>query len=357
MLSRQVGRACYSTNITQDFINDLLVRAKEATTHSVAAKSQHTQNKRGNFNNTNIKNNNYNNNRDTRTGNNGKFKFAQNKGRSFNNRKFNRYDKQGSEGNITKGQVMTNSNVKSDITLQQPQFAGKKNAESESIDFIDIIQDQDKTKNVSSRQKPVVQRKRDTRGRKPHMRLTTTNNFQKRQRPKVEIVSELYYPEDNTAESLLKYSSDLYSVQSTRAKNFALKELENSNFPVNRQPNFSSTSKYSPLFNGNNSFGKYMPANSLILQQEAQLKNHTMETDNVKYIAAVKGKYNSLSSLTLKNFNSISTNKTIQENLLNNSKTVGLALQNNVDMNRDPEKFNLIFEVCSGLKPLSELNQ
>ncbi|CAB4253592.1 similar to Saccharomyces cerevisiae YDR494W RSM28 Mitochondrial ribosomal protein of the small subunit [Maudiozyma barnettii] len=356
MLSRSVGRACYSTNITQDFINDLLVRAKEATTHSVTAKNQQTQNKRtNNRNNTS----NYNNNRGPRTGNNGSYKIAQNgqnKERSFNNRKFNRYDRQEFDNRSHKGEVMTNSNAKSDITLQQPQFADKKNAGSESIDFIDIIQDQDKTKTHSSR-KPFTQRKRESRGKKPYTRSTATSNYQNRQRPKVEVASELYYPEDNTPESLLKYSSDIYSIQSSRSKNLAVNELINSNFPVNRQPNFSSTSRYTPLFQGTNSFGKYMPAHSLILQQEAQLKNHAVESDNLKFAMAVKGKYNPLLSLTSKDFESISSNKTTQESLLQNSKAVGLALQNNVDMNRDPKRFNLIFEVCSGLKPLSELNK
>lgn len=350
MLSRQVGRACYSTNITQDFINDLLMRAKEATTHSAAAKKHNNNNADGTRKGSENRNPNFNRNRNNNGG-----KFAQNRqsrGRPFNNRRNNNNNRESSDKNSAMGQTMTNSNVKSDITLNQPQFANKKVAGTESVDFIDIIQDPTKIK-ASSRQS-FNQRRRDHRGKRTQNRSNLPRQQQDKIPIKRQIVSEEYYPEDNTPASLLKYSSDLFHTQGSRSQSFAVKTLNDSNFPYNRGPAISSSLKYSPL-SFDESFGKYMPAHSLILQREPQLKNLDVHIDNTNYLNVVKGKYNTLPVLSTKDFETISSNKTTQENLLKHSKIVGTALQNDIHLNRDPTKFNVLFEVCSGLKPISEL--
>ncbi|KAG0655665.1 hypothetical protein C6P45_002920 [Maudiozyma exigua] len=351
MLSRQVGRACYSTNITQDFINDLLMRAKEATTHSAAARKHNNNNNNVNNARKGSENRNPNFNRN-RNNNGGKFaQSRQSRGRPFNNRRNNNNGKS-SDKNRAIGQTMTNSNVKSDITLNQPQFANKKVAGTESVDFINIIQDPTKIK-ANSRQS-FNQSKRDQRGKRSQNRSNLPRQYQDKIPIKRQVVSEEYYPEDNTPASLLKYSSDLFHTQGSRSQSFAVKILKDSNFPINRGPTISSSLKYSPL-SFNESFGKYMPAHSLILQREPQLKNLDVYIDNPNYLNVVKGKYTAPPVLSTKDFETVSSNKTTQENLLKHSKLVGTALQNDVHLNRDPTKFNVLFEVCSGLKPISEL--
>ena len=357
MLSRQIGRACYSTNITQDFINDLLMRAKEATTNS-AATQKITRNNNENFRKgSEHRNPSFNRNRNNNDG-----KFAQNRhprNKSFNNRRHNnnRDKRDSTDKSSAIGQTMTNSDVKSNITLNQPQFANKKLDGIESVDFIDIIQDQNKTKTTS--RKPFNQRNRDQRGKRNQNRTNLTNlprQLQNKIPIKTQIISEDYYPEDITPPSLLKYSSHLFHTQGSRSQSFAMKILNDSNFPVNRGPSISSSLKYSPL-SSDESFDKYMPAHSLILQREPQLKNLDVQFDNTNYSNIVKGKYNTAPKLSVKDFETVSSNKKTQENLLQHSKLVGIALQNDVALNRDPSKFNLLFEVCSGLKPISELTK
>lgn len=352
MLSRQIGRACYSTNITQDFINDLLMRAKEATTHSAAAKKINHNNNENTRKGSENRNPNFNRNRNNNEG-----KFAQNRqsrSRPFNNKRYNnnRDKRDLPDKSSAIGQTMTNSNVKSNITLNQPQFTNKKLEGTEAVDFIDIIQDQNKIK-TNSRQ-PFNQRKKDKRGKRTQSRSNLPRQLQNKIPIKRQIISEEYYPEDNTPASLLKYSTDLFHTQGSRSQNFAMKTLYDSNFPVNRGPIISSSLKYSPL-SSDASFGSYMPAHSLILQREPQLKNLDVHIDDASYSNMVKGKYNTLPELSTKDFGSVSSNKKTQENLLKHSKLVGIALQNDVNLNRDTSKFNVLFEVCSGLKPISEL--
>lgn len=335
MLSRRVGRACYSTNITQDFINDLLARAKEATTQT----PRKSQNK---FRPQQGKNNN-----------NGKYsQSGERRPRTYYNRRFNRNDGD-QRGPTSRGEVMTNSNGNSAVTLDQPQFSDKKSTSSDSIDLIDIIQDQPK-KNTQYKRPNSQRRKGDSKNNR--ISLRSTNSQYRQKKISIDVKSEDYHPEDVSPASLLKYSPNLYYTQLSRLYSFALTTLKDSNFPTYRQPNMTTQKLLTPLGGGNNSFGKYIPANSLILQKERQLKNLEVDFDQSKYIASVKGKYFVLPTLTAKSFESISKNETSQENFVKNSNIVKLALQNNVDLNKDADKISLIYEVCSGLKPLSNLN-
>ena len=356
MLSRRVARACYSTNITQDFINDLLVRAKEATTNSVKTATPKQQNgqKKGN----------YNRNRDGERQ--GKFardgersgKFARDGNRpprNANGRRFNRdgqRNNQQQKSDTAQGQAMANADPNSTVKFEQRQFGGRKSADTDSADLLDVLEDAPKL-NARSDNKQSFQKRRGPRVRRNASNQRGNDKFRAPRAPVV-VESLDYHPEEITPASLLKYSSDLYHVQSSRANNFALRSMNESNFPVVRQCNIDSVHAYTP-FLADGSFGKYMPAHSLILQKEAQLRNTEVVVNKEELLASVKGKYPQLKDHKAADFKGVSSNAATQKNLAKHSHIVRLALQNNTALNRNPEKLNIVYDVCSGLKPMSEL--
>ena len=346
MMSRRVARACYSTNITQDFINDLLVRAKEATTQSAKAapqaKKQPSQRKNNNYNR-------------GRNNNGEKFARGENRApRNANGRRFNRdgqrNEQQGSES--VKGQAMANVDPNSTIKLEQRQFGGKKDSDGNSVDFLDILENTPKM-DARTGGKQSFQKRRGPRVRRNASKQRGNDQFIPKSAPVV-VESLDYYPEDITPASLLKYSSDLYHMQGARSNNFALRTMNESNFPINRSANITSEQVYAP-YPADGSFGKYMPAHSVILQKEAQLRNAEVSIKKDELLATVKGKYPQLKDHKATEFKSVSSNAATQKSLASHSHIVRLALQNNVALNRNPEKLNIVYDVCSGLKPISEL--
>ena len=99
-------------------------------------------------------------------------------------------------------------------------------------------------------------------------------------------------------------------------------------------------------------FGKYMPATSLTLHREKLLKNLTVEPNVEKFEASVLGKYSLLKPHKKSDFDGVSKSDVKKAELLDNSVTVRTNLQKIV---MDPSMKDILYDVCSGLKPISEI--
>ncbi|CCD22868.1 mitochondrial 37S ribosomal protein mS46 RSM28 NDAI_0A07140 [Naumovozyma dairenensis CBS 421] len=176
--------------------------------------------------------------------------------------------------------------------------------------------------------------------------------------------SKDFVPQLPTKLSLLKYSSNLYNVPKSKITKFAMKTLNDSNFPIHRSPNLGFNSTIDPKKNQENlsltvkhtpNFGKYLPASSLQLSKEKLFKNLSINFDTNAFNEIVLGKYSNLSNHNLNDFNKLTNSNTKKNSdLLKNSNTVKLNLEK-LQINNDNNVKTLLYDVCSGLKPISEI--
>lgn len=229
ILTKQ-SKMLYSTHITQDFINDILSRALEATSR-VAKKPLPRENKKP-------------------TDSSSSSKFA-------------------SDGNARRRGPSRHRTDKENTP--------------DTNDLLDVLS---KESFISSNGKPLITKSSSdyTRGKKKFTRrkpvpdkkpFDLRSDVKKRYQEAKPIVSEKYIPEEPSLMSLLKYSPNLYHNRASRMINYSRGTLSESQFPMVRPPNLGVTQNLNDENVENiaytvesSNFGKYMPATSLTLHRE-----------------------------------------------------------------------------------------
>lgn len=362
---RKVPRSLYSTNITQDFITDLLARAKEATAKSKVESAGQKKNMRmkskGKYQ--------------------GKNQDAGQKNRA-NGPSVGRNGRSGSRTQTRTKQefhpMTAHSRDSNQIMLKQPQFTKKHDntllGTKEGSDLMDIFDiSTAKDQPISNQSKFNVSagrrfKNQKNSGRKPtnrpganrskmpirNARFTQRENIKQNYQVRS---SEDFEIEDPTPSSLLKYSTNLFHTPRSRLFNFAMQSLRDSDYPVNREPNYRilnvpQTNNFKPNLD---SFGKYISTtSSLILERQPLLDNTSINFDSDKFKETVSGRYFKIIEGKPEDFKTIANNEKIKDDLIKNSNTVKLSLQNS---GLDNANKQLLYDVCSGLKPVSELTK
>nr|5MRC_77 Chain 77, mS46 [Saccharomyces cerevisiae]5MRE_77 Chain 77, mS46 [Saccharomyces cerevisiae]5MRF_77 Chain 77, mS46 [Saccharomyces cerevisiae] len=165
--------------------------------------------------------------------------------------------------------------------------------------------------------------------------------------------SSEYVLEEPTPLSLLEYTPQVFPTKESRLVNFTLDSLKKSNYPIYRSPNLGILKVHDFTLNTPN-FGKYTPGSSLIFAKEPQLQNLLIEEDPEDFHRQVTGEYQLLKPYVKKDFEKLTKSKDTVSKLVQNSQVVRLSLQS-VVMGSEEKK--LVYDVCSGMKPISELQQ
>ncbi|CAR22193.1 mitochondrial 37S ribosomal protein mS46 RSM28 [Lachancea thermotolerans CBS 6340] len=175
---------------------------------------------------------------------------------------------------------------------------------------------------------------------------------------KKSTVSRQYVPDEPTPLSLLKYAPKLAYSSSSKMSSFGVSTLDQSDFPLTRRVNLGvATSPSQKPLNVSLSprtaaFGQYAPASSLVWCKEKLLKNVSIRADFDQFESSVNGKYEKLVPATERDFQAVSKNNQKRAELVNNSDVVRLSLQKS---NMDFASKSLVYQVCSGLEPISSL--
>lgn len=344
MIIGKMNRA-YSTGVTQEFLQNILARAQEASAKKATAAANGGGSRSGRtYEKRNI-----------RTP----------KRDNFNTSNRGRHSQQSLDAVVTSRVKPTFNHS---IVNKQPQFkrkgtTGLKTAAGEEEDFINAFDsskfsDRKQSKKatpLSNRRSP---RNKDVPGMSRKMRNRDDTPLSPPVKPRVSQAA--YVPQEPTPLSLLKFYPDLPVTPTSRMISYSLSLLKSANFPLYRRANYGFVSNLgdrpksvsytlkSPYF------GEYTPASSLIFQREKLFKNLTVQADPSKFDAAVLGEYPKLKILTKNDFASIAKVAKKKEELAANSNVVRSCLQGNL---LSPESKELVYQVCSGLKPISELTQ
>ncbi|SCU91409.1 LAFA_0F03576g1_1 [Lachancea sp. 'fantastica'] len=264
--------------------------------------------------------------------------------------------------------------INASIINRQPQFrrrrtgaddVAKKDASSESIGIMDAL---DSTSGVQFRPNRSQQASNST-GRKPRAPRTAQRSIPGRTNSSSSVEgiasqvrkstpSQQYSPEEPTPLGLLKYAPKLAFNSFSKMTSFGLATLQENDFPLTRPVNLGVVT--SPSENPRNvslspnyaSFSKFMPASSLAWGRERLFKNTAVSLDVSQFEKAVKGEYIHLSPADQKAFEGIAKNAKKRDDLVKNSDIVRLSLEKS---NMDIASKDLVFNVCSGLKPVSQL--
>ncbi|CAI4377736.1 CCN_G0013210.mRNA.1.CDS.1 [Saccharomyces cerevisiae] len=355
---RCVSRAHYSTSVTEDFINSILARAQEATAKASSnalkldkMKEGRMQNKRRNGN----QNRNSMNNKESRgrEGNQGERNMRL-KNRSSDSVRANKQQwNKGANTSFVK-------NPTGNTVVMQPQFKkmqnGKNNLKGDARvedDLLDVF-------NSSMEQKPVnfngTPKSKARFQKKSHI-LTASKRRKAPQQQLQKVikrpVSSEYVLEEPTPLSLLEYTPQVFPTKESRLVNFTLDSLKKSNYPIYRSPNLGILKVHDFTLNTPN-FGKYTPGSSLIFAKEPQLQNLLIEEDPEDFHRQVTGEYQLLKPYVKKDFEKLTKSKDTVSKLVQNNQVVRLSLQS-VVMGSEEKK--LVYDVCSGMKPISELQQ
>ncbi|CCK72582.1 mitochondrial 37S ribosomal protein mS46 RSM28 KNAG_0K02190 [Huiozyma naganishii CBS 8797] len=242
----------------------------------------------------------------------------------------------------------------------QPQFKAKRSKgaplaqQDEILDVFDVAETATggarikRTKRTARNQRNSVRNKRTGQ----QARTGTTTLYHARAPAKVQDTRlEL---EPLTRESLLRHATQLTSSPRARMLNLAMHTLRDSNFPVNRPPNEVRNSGVFTLQTP--MFGKYVgaPSRGAILERERLLSNIDVKMNQLALDEKVKGVYPLLDSHKEQDFKKVApTSAKTQRDLALNSAIVRRSLLGNASLNMDTKK--LLYQVCSGLKPINEL--
>ena len=336
-----VGCRLYSSgNVTNDFLQQILARAQEATSiKAMVLKKQEA-----------LERTNQNKRRTRRRGIEGM------QGRRINDDMNNR--------NTVYTKVKKIGENEEKIFNKQPQFKKKffnndvGSNLNEGGELLDAFEPKDYKFSKSSKTK-IFNKKREVPGlNNKRFGSSNENSFAIQRKA---VVSETYIPQEPTPLSLLKYYPQLANTANSRLVNFAINAMKEVNYPLNRQVNFgvSTSGEAEDVLNtsftcSSESYGSYEGGNSIILQREKLFKNLKVTGDLNQLEASVNGKYRSLPTLNANTFQNIAkTTKKIDE-LLHNSKIVKLSLENN-NPDIPLETKELLFNICSGTKPVSGL--
>lgn len=353
-----VSKRCYSSTVSQDFLKNVLERVKETASRkdtTLSRPRKNTVNARADKKGGSARHSN------RRNGASGK---------GGNNINGNNINGNNSNGNRFQEQIVqrTKPAINVSIINRQPQFkrAGKDSGSGSVVaesaeDLMDVLES---TSAASSHSRSA----RTPRNMPRTARKTQRNvpGLAKDQASTNDIISQakkhtelhVYAPDEPTPLSLLKYSPNLSHCPVARLSKYSLATLEQANFPLYRQVNLgvSSTPHAKPenvsLSPKSEFFGQYTPGSSLILQKERLLKNTATVNSLEQFEASVKGQYAPLKPFTTKDFASLAKSDKKRAELVRNSEVVRLSLEANT---LDTAKKELVYQVCSGLKPVSTL--
>ncbi|KOH01298.1 mitochondrial 37S ribosomal protein mS46 RSM28 [Saccharomyces eubayanus] len=361
---RCVSRAHYSTNVTEEFINSILARAQEATAKASSNAIKMDQKKGHRASNMNRSRNQNRNNRNNNEG-----KDIEGRQGERNMRLNNRAPNGDSTQNTNRqkwNRSTTTSFIKdpSDTTVVvQPQFKKMQNhrnnfnenskVEDDLLDVFNSSMDQkQRPNNFNKNTKPQARFQKKSHILTASKRRNAPKQ-QQVQRPVKRPASTEYVLYEPTPLSLLEYSPQVFPTKESKLVNYTLDSLKKSNYPVYRSPNLGILKKHDYTLN-TPYFGKYTPGSSLIFAKEPQLQNLPLQEDFDGLVKHVRGEYQLLKPYERKDFEKLTKSKEVVDKLVQNSRIARLSLQS-VAIASEEKK--LIYDVCSGIKPISELQQ
>lgn len=175
---------------------------------------------------------------------------------------------------------------------------------------------------------------------------------------KISLNSKFFVPEDPNIVSLIKYNPNLDNNITSRLKSYGLRTLNEAQFPINRPFNngiMSNSQKACINYRivpSKESFGKYMPNGSFKYELEPLTKNFKILPQLNEINSIIHGEYNPLKPIQKDKFVALSNSETKIESLVKNSEITRLSLEQS-NMNQSNKE--LLHQVCSGLKNISEL--
>lgn len=332
-----IRKAPYSTGVTQEFLQGILLRAQEAASKkpTPAAKPRRSSERRP----------------QQRAGGNGARLNGQQK----------------NVGTVTPRVKPTFNHS---IINRQPQFK-RKDAKSikpaaAAEDLIDAFEStsesntrvRGKARTNSSARRSTPVRKRDIPGIAKRAGSASSNVLTPpvRNRP----IQEAYTPQEPTLVSLLKFYPGLPNTPTSRLIKYSLGLMKAADFPLYRQANYGVLESATDLPKNATfslrtpSFGQYTESSPLTFEKEKMFKNLSVEADSANFNSVVLGKYQELAPLDVKQFMSVAKDDTKRKELVRNSKIVRQSLQG---INLGSDRKEAVYQVCSGLAPITELNQ
>lgn len=358
---QRTSRALYSTEITQDFLKDLLDRAKKATTLPSTTPTKHVNNSNKQF---------------TKGLKHGKKKFTapkrsrQNFKNNNNNIKNTHLDFHPMTSKVTRETILTN-------LPKQPQFQKtSKQIKGMDTDLLDVLDNTEKGKISSTtptEEKLKLQSNRNRNSNNRNKNKSRNRNTNKFDQPsgfiyrkhisptvnkslvKSQTVPETFQLNPINPNSLLKFYPSLNVNTKTRWINFILNSMNESNFPLYREPNISYAKLIKDQIEGpikpndvftvkTPGFGKYIYENSysVKLEREPQVENINVTLNKDKFNEMVLGKYESIETET-------------DSSSDNHETRVKLSLQQCAGLSNTDKKW--LYEVCSGSIPLTQISK
>ncbi|CCF56249.1 hypothetical protein KAFR_0A08150 [Kazachstania africana CBS 2517] len=323
MLLQQLNRRVfYSKNaITEDFINDILAKAKKATEAPT----------------TSIKN---------------RPRVANRE--DYRNR--SKYRQRNANTIVASNDIPSPGNLATTVKIEQAQFKNKRGNQENSSDLLDLFDTAPVAGNngamISSAKNMVKYKARNgnaqrhRRGPGSSRSSTNARPFNLRRNSAIVMEQPEYVPpndfydlQEPTPQSLLQYYPSLSHTKRSRLINFAHKTLVESNYPIYRNPKLNNNDiTFLPRMV---SFGKYMPGTSVILEKEKLLKNNAIHINQEKYSCMTNGSYYTIPEAIAGN-----------SNILNG---IRLSLQRNSDLNSTKERVDSLYNICAGKKPITKL--
>lgn len=307
----KLNRAPYSTGVTQEFLQNILARAQEATAKKAGS--------------------------------------AANPARRDNVKKANRRLKP------VAPRVTPVSSPS--VINKQPQFKKRKGTamkrESEDVDLIAVM----------SNSKPRPNKKSGSRNFRrdiPGMTKSTMAKGESKLFVPKRVVQKEYVPQEPTPSSLIRFCPAIPVTPASRMINYSLDALKSADYPLNRFPNYGfydnaqGPPKHVAISLRTPSFGRYQPDYGLVFEREKFLSELSIECEPSKVGAQVSGKYQTLNQYSKEDFKTMAKSEKKKEELLKNAEVVRKSLESNP---LDPAVKELLYDVCSGLKPISDLTQ
>ncbi|QLL32976.1 hypothetical protein HG536_0D04980 [Torulaspora globosa] len=330
-----IRRAPYSTGVTQEFLQGILLRAQEATAKKAApaVKSRKSADKRS----------------QQRAGGNSARRNAQQK----------------SVGTITPRVKPTFNHS---IINRQPQFKKKDaNSMKSSAAAEDLIEAFESTNDSASRGRSKIRTSASSRRNTPAKKREVPGMVKKTSSANVWAPGtkniqnqEAYMPQEPTLASLLKFYPGLPNTPASRLINYSLGLMKAADFPLNREANYgvlenvNEPPKNATFSVKTPSFGQYTESMPLTFEKEKMFKNLSVKADPASFDSVVLGIYQQLAPLDAEQFKSVTHDNVKRKELLSNSQIVRQSLQG---VNISSERKQAIYQVCSGLAPIAELTQ
>ncbi|CUS21660.1 LAQU0S03e07756g1_1 [Lachancea quebecensis] len=338
----------YSSTISQDFLRNVLERVKETASKKPVSSNGSTRNRNSRGPRAN---------KESRSA-----RDAGSNSRDNSRRTGNKFSRRNDSEEASGSR---NPRINTNVVNRQPQFqrrtgaaglSSKQKVDESLMDALDSVQQgnrKDRSQAARGRRAPKTAQKSV-----PGMSQSPGSVEGIVAQAKKSTVSRQYVPDEPTPLSLLKYTPKLAYSSSSRMNSFGVSTLDQNDFPLTRQVNLGvATSPSQKPVNVSFSpktaaFGQYVPASSLIWRNERLLKNVSIRADFGQFESSVNGKYEQLKPATEKDFQAMSKNNQKRTELVNNSDVARLSLQKS---NMDFASKNLVYQICSGLEPISSL--